>query len=211
MGTVPGVIFSRRSKAISVEVIRGHFATGHSHVNYFIDLNQAKDKLKMAKEIAHELASQYTMVDIDTILCMDGTKMIGTFVADTLTQPGTVVNGGKDLNVIRPEQNTRGHLIFRESNLGMIRDRNVVMLVSSISTGITVHRAQECLKYYGGRLAGICALFSIVQEIQGFAVNAVFTNNDITDYRSYQVDACELCAGNHKIDGVINAFGFSRL
>ena len=207
-----GIIFSRRSRAITVDVIRGHFVTGNSHVNYYIDLNQAKDRLKMAKEIASELAGSYTMVDIDTILCMDGTKMIGAFMAHTLSRHGIMmINHREDINVIRPELNTRGHLIFRESNLDMIRDKNVLMLVSSVSTGLTVNSAMECLRYYGGNLAGICALFSIVPEIYGYAVNAVFTSEDIPDYRSYQSENCEMCAGKQKIDGVVNAFGFSRL
>ncbi|MCL2747181.1 MAG: orotate phosphoribosyltransferase [Oscillospiraceae bacterium] len=211
MSTVHGVIVSRRSKAIFVDVIRGHFATGHSHVNYFIDLNQAKDRLKMAREIATELSGRYTAIDIDTILCMDGTKMIGTFIADALTQPGMILNSGKDMGVIRPEQNTRGHLIFRDSNLNMVRGKNVLMIVSSISTGITVHRAMECLHYYGGHPAGVCALFSILPEIEGHTINTIFTNADIPDYRSYQVESCSLCAGKHKLDGVVNAFGYSHL
>ena len=212
MSVVPGLMISHRSRAIAVQVIHGHFATGHSHVNYYIDLTHAKDRHGMAKEIGLELASQYVSTDIDTILCRDGTKMIGAFLADELSRQSLLrTNDGGDINVVKPEADAGGHLIFRENNLEMIRDKNVLMLVSSVSTGRTINSALDCLKYYGGRVAGISALFSIVPEISGYPVNAVFTNEDIPDYRSYTAENCELCQQQQSLDGIVNSFGFSRL
>jgi len=212
MSSNPGVIISHRSRAIAVKVIRGHFATGYSHVNYYIDLTHAKDRHSMAKEIAVELSGRYANISIDTIICMDGTETIGAFLADALSQQGIgLINSGSDIYVITPELDSGRHFLFRESCLDMVRDKQILMLVSSVSTGQTVNRAMECLRYYGGILAGICALFSIVPEIYGYPVNAVFSNEDIPDYRSYPSENCAMCAERQKIDGVVNAFGYSSL
>jgi len=211
MSTIHGSIFSRRSRAISVSVIRGHFATENSHVNYYINLNEAKDRLRMSKAVASELAARYDMISVDTILCLDGTKLIGAYIADEISKRRNVINSGLDISIIQPERSKGGYLIFRENNQDMIENKNVLMLVSSISTGQTVYNALECVQYYGGYPAGVCALFSVVPEIHGQEVNAIFTNEDITDYRSYSPESCEMCAAGQKIDAVVNAFGFSRL
>ena len=212
MSTIPGIMISHCSRDIAVSVLRGHFATGNSHVNYYIDLTHAKDRHMMAKEIASELTGRYTQINVDTIICMDSTETIGAFMADALSQQGIrQINEDSDINVITPELDHSGQFLFRENRLDMVRQKDILMLVSSVSTGQTVNRAMECLRYYGGKLAGICALFSVVSEIYGYPVNAVFTSEDIPDYRSYHSESCEMCAERQKIDGVINTFGFSRL
>ena len=66
-----------KNPKIKLRIIPGHFATNHSHVNYYIDLNKMKRKLKNAKETAAELASLYSSMPIDTIVCLEGTQMIG--------------------------------------------------------------------------------------------------------------------------------------
>jgi len=212
MNAAQSMLISHRSRDIAVEVVRGHFATGHSHVNYYINLTHAKDRHRMAKEIAFELSVRYASIPVDTVICRDGTKMIGSFIADALTQQGIMmINYDADINVITPERDNGGHLIFRENNLEMVSGKNVLMLVSSVSTGRTVNLAMDCLKYYGGNLAGVCALFSIVPEVYSCPIDAVFTNEDIPDYRSYPSEDCELCAQKVKIDGIVNSYGFSRL
>ncbi len=59
---------------ILLKVSRGHFATGHSHINYYIDVTEQKFCLSEARKVAQELAREYKATTlIDTILCLDGT------------------------------------------------------------------------------------------------------------------------------------------
>ena len=67
---------------VTLNVARGHFATSHSHTNYFIDVTAQKASLKEAEAVAQQLVEHHlsnTMVD--TILCLDGTRVIGTCLA----------------------------------------------------------------------------------------------------------------------------------
>ena len=46
---------------------KGHFATNHSHINYYVDITYQKTRLSEAKESAYELVSHFvndTPVDI---------------------------------------------------------------------------------------------------------------------------------------------------
>lgn len=61
-----------------LRVAKGHFATSHSHINYYIDVTMQKTRLSEARAVALELVSSYTHTTIvDTILCLDGTEVIG--------------------------------------------------------------------------------------------------------------------------------------
>ena len=42
-----------------LRVARGHFATSHSHTNYYIDVTKQKTRLSEAKAVAAELAAHY--------------------------------------------------------------------------------------------------------------------------------------------------------
>ena len=62
-----------------LRVAKGHFATSHSHINYYIDVTTQKARLSEAKAVAKELVSAYQHSTIvDTVLCLDGTQVIGT-------------------------------------------------------------------------------------------------------------------------------------
>ena len=69
-----------------LRVQKGHFATMHSHTNYFIDVTTQKTRLSEAKALAQDLVRNYqTNTIIDTILCIDGMEVVGTCIADELT------------------------------------------------------------------------------------------------------------------------------
>ena len=69
-----------------LRVAKGHFATSHSHINYYIDVTMQKTRLSEARAVALELVSSYTHTTIvDTILCLDGTEVIGACMASELT------------------------------------------------------------------------------------------------------------------------------
>ena len=49
-----------------LRVAKGHFATSHSHINYYIDVTTQKSRLSEAKAVAKELVAAYqhnTIVD----------------------------------------------------------------------------------------------------------------------------------------------------
>ena len=70
-----------------LRVAKGHFATSHSHINYYIDVTTQKSRLSEAKAVARELVSAYQHSTIvDTVLCLDGTQVIGTCLANELTK-----------------------------------------------------------------------------------------------------------------------------
>ena len=70
-----------------LRVAKGHFATSHSHINYYIDVTTQKSRLSEAKAVAKELVAAYQHSTIvDTVLCLDGTQVIGTCLSGTAGQ-----------------------------------------------------------------------------------------------------------------------------
>ena len=80
---------------VSLRVAQGHFATRNSHTNYFIDVTSQQSCIRDADAVAQQLSqrnlAQHLM--IDTILCMDGTRVIGTCLAQKLTGGGVRSTG----------------------------------------------------------------------------------------------------------------------
>ena len=100
-----------------LRVAKGHFATSHSHINYYIDVTMQKTRLSEARAVALELVSSYTHTTIvDTILCLDGTEVIGACMASELTRDGYVnMNAHQTIYVVTPEHTTGSQLLFREN------------------------------------------------------------------------------------------------
>ena len=46
-----------KKKNLYLRVSKGHFATGHSHINYYVDMTTQKTRLSEAKAVAKELVS----------------------------------------------------------------------------------------------------------------------------------------------------------
>lgn len=198
---------------VPLRVARGHFATNHSHINYYIDITWQKAKLSEAKSVAKQLVSYFkgsTMVD--TILCLDGTTVIGTCLADELTKEGLrSVNDGQAIHVLEPEYNANNQIIFRDNIQPMIRDKRVLVLMASVTTGYTVNRSAAAVNYYGGTVVGVAALYSAVQEAAGLPVRSVYNLSDLPDYASYDYRECPYCKQGRRLDALVNSFGFSTL
>ena len=65
----------RRGNA-PLRIARGHFATNHSHINYYIDITYQKTRLSEAKDSACQLVSHFVNdTPVDTVLCLDGTAV----------------------------------------------------------------------------------------------------------------------------------------
>ena len=45
-------IISRANKRLFADAIPGHFATNHSHINYYVDMSEIKHNMSMAREAA---------------------------------------------------------------------------------------------------------------------------------------------------------------
>ena len=196
-----------------LRVSKGHFATSHSHINYYIDVTTHKARLSEASAVAGALVSYYNANTIvDTILCLDGTQVIGTCLAEELTKGHYInLNAHQTIYVMTPEHTTGSQLIFRENILPMIAGKNVLILAASVTTGYTARAAVEAVNYYGGIVAGICSIFATVEECAGYPVRAVFNTNDLGDYASYPSHECPLCKKGEKIEALVNRFGFAKL
>ncbi len=205
-------LVSAKNKSIKIGIIPGHFATNHSHINYYVDLNSIKRSFKMAKETAKELATEYMNTPIDTIICMEGTSMLGALLAEQLCDSSLhSINSGNDIYLINPETNSNNQIIFRDDSQSKIWNKRILLLISSASTGMSINRCVECLKYYNGNLVGVSAVFSAIKELDGIPVSSVFTTDDIPDYCSTSIDNCECCKAKQKIDAIVNAYGYSKL
>lgn len=202
-----------KHKNVFLRVSKGHFATSHSHINYYIDVTTHKTRLSEASALAKELVSYYnTSTIVDTILCLDGTEVIGTCLAEELTRGNFIsLNAHQTIYVITPEHTTGSQLIFRDNMIPMIAGKNVLILAASVTTGYTAQAAVEAIKYYNGIVAGICSIFATVDTCAGHPVRSIFDPNDLDDYASYSSHECPLCKEGKKIDALVNSFGYSKL
>lgn len=203
------IIESKRNSKITIGIIPGHYATNHSHVNYYVDMTSVKTSMKTAKAAAEQLAGEFHNIYVDTVICLEGTEILGAFLAETLSQGG--INHAKDINVITPELNAVGQMIFRDNTQKMIWSKRVLVLISSASTGKSINRAIECLQYYSGELVAVGAIFSAIDSVHGIEVKSLFTDSDLPSYENFASNDCPLCKQGIRVDALINSFGYSKL
>lgn len=202
----------RRGKA-PLRVARGHFATNHSHINYFIDITYQKTRLSEAKDSAHELVKHFVNdTPVDTILCMDGTAVLGACLAEELTKTGfRTINAHQTMYILEPEYNANAQMIFRDNTMKMIRGKHVLILTASVTTGFTAKRAIEAIGYYGGEVAGVSSIYSAIDEVEGYPVRSVYSIADLPEYESFDYRECPYCKAGKKIDALVNSHGYSAL
>ncbi len=209
---VQNMEFPNPRGALKLRVQKGHFATSHSHINYYVDLTFTKHRLSEAKEAARILAGQYrSSTIIDTILCLDGTEVVGACMASDLTKNGIrSINIHNTIYVVTPEHTTGSQLIFRDNTVPMIKGKHVLILAASVTTGYTVQGGIEAVQYYGGTVAGVSSIFASTKECFGYPVNYVFTTEGILDdYDSKPSHDCPLCKSGVKLDAIVNTYGIS--
>ena len=202
-----------KNPKISIKVIPGHFATNSSHISHYLDVSTLKSNALIAQDVARELALPYlSSCPIDTIVCMENTKVIGAFLAQELSQHGMkVLNSGCEINVVTPMSNINGKLVFFDSEIEWIENRNILLLVATISSGRTVRSALECLEYYGGKLVGISALFLASSERLKHESHSLFTTEDIEGYKVYKPSECEMCKAGLKVDIIVGSDGYTKI
>lgn len=202
-----------KNPVIKMNVVPGHFTTSHFHLTHYLDLDNLKTNSSLAKDVAIELALPYlTSQLVDTIVCMEGTEVIGAYMAEELLQEGTsIINSGREIHVVTPMSNINRKLMFQNNIQELILNRNIILLVSSISSGITVKAALECLSYYGGILVGISALFNAYSKKFEQEINSLFTDKDIPGYQIFRPGECIMCEKGHKLDAIIINDGYIKI
>ncbi len=203
-----------KRKNLFLRAAKGHFASSHSHSNYYIDVAAQKSRLSEATAVAEELASDYKFQTriVDTILCIDGTEVIGTCLARELTKNNFMnINAHQTIYVVTPETIGSSQLLFRDNIIPMIKGKHVLILSVSVATGFTAKAAIDAVKYYGGEVVGVASIFATEEECDGYDVASVFNPKDLPGYFTCPAHECPLCKEGKKLDALINSHGFSKL
>ena len=129
-----------KTHSIPLRIAKGHFATNKCHVNYYVDMTYTKHRLAEAHEAAKELVQKLDKSSpIDSILCLEGTEVLGTCIAEELIQAGIrITNEHGTIYVVTPELTSSNQIIFRSNTAHLIRNRHVLILAASVATGAMV-------------------------------------------------------------------------
>lgn len=202
-----------KNQDVFLRVKKGHFATMHSHTNYYIDVTTQKMRLSEAKAVAGELVDNYKINTIvDTILCIDGMEVVGTCIAEELTKDDYVnMNAHQTIYVVSPEYISGGQLMFRDNLVPMLSQKHVLIVAASVTTGKSALAAIDAVNYYGGQVVGVAAIFATVDECDHHPVSSVFDPNDLGDYESYKPHQCPICKRGERIEALVNSFGYSAI
>lgn len=204
--------YSKESNMVAIHAIPGHFATSHSHINYYIDITSLKTRIQEAKEVARVLYQKMgRLAYVDTIVCMDGTEVIGAFLADEFEKGDYAsTNRHETIYVVEPEMNSNNQLLFRDNIKPSIAGKHVVLLSATTTTGKTIHRSLKRIRYYGGIVESVASVFSTVKNVDNRPITTVFTEDDIPGYTAYSAADCPFCKQGQRIEAMVNGFGYSK-
>ena len=204
-------VSAKGNRKIRLNIYPGHYATSHAHVDNYFSMTEVRTDCAMAAEAADVLASYFRYSPVDTVISLEYTQIIGAFVAQNLSAPGRDINSGADIHVVTPQVNSNNQLTFSSDMQPYVTGKNVLLLLSTVSTGRSLARAAECIRYYGGNLGGIASIFSAIGESGGMPVRSIFTSADLSSYNSYQSDQCPFCKNGRKLDGFITTAGYTEI
>lgn len=207
------LITMKENPNVILRAIPGHFITPNAHSNYYLDMTAIKSRTHESRAAAAEFAKKIPPTTVvDTIVCMEGTQVIGAYLADELTKSGFVnVNTYKAINVITTELSSTGQYIVRDNLKPMFEGKNVILLVATAATGQTLAKTAEAIKYYGAKVRGICSVFSVGNTCFGKPIYSLFSVKDLPDYRNTPADECPMCKNGQAVDALANPFGYSKL
>ena len=108
---------SNKNPKARIKVMKGHFATSNSHLNTYIDMSTVKTRHHNSREAARVLANEYlNNTYVNTIVCLDETEVIGTFLAEELADTSRLsLSADNNISVITPEYNALGQTMFRDN------------------------------------------------------------------------------------------------
>ena len=205
-------VYCSLNSNLSATAYEGHFATRHRHISHFLDITEVKHQHLSARTAAMELAALVMLTNVDTIICLGGSEVVGTFLARHLAKKELLaLNSDKNINVITPEYDSDGNMFFRSNLLPMVKDKDILVLIPTINSGKAIRRALDCIGYYGGKVQGVTAIFSTADRVEEHPVYTLFTPNDIPGYINSAPETCPLCAAGRKIDALVNYYGLSEL
>ena len=206
-------VFSPNDSKVAMKVIPGHFVTTHSHITHYVDMTTLRARQNEAEAAARILASKYANnTPVDSIICLNGCEVIGAYLAQELTKSGIMcLNAHHTIYVTSREQDINGQMIFRDNSKIMVEGKNVLILSTSITTGVTLDKAIDSVEYYGGRVRGIASIFSFISKARGVEVNSIFDAKDLKGYASYDAKVCPMCKAKQKIDAIVNGYGYSKM
>ena len=140
---------SAKNPKARIKILKGHFATSHSHINTYIDMSTVKSRHNNARETAKVLAAAYlSNTTVDTIVCMEETEVIGTFLAEQLADENQYsLSKGNNISIITPEMYQDGQILFRDNKQRMVENKQVLILAASITTGKSGNRVCSLLRW----------------------------------------------------------------
>lgn len=206
--------YARGDRHVTINATQGHFATSQSHINYYIDVTRLKVRVAEAQEAARSLRQKllHNVETVDTIVCLDGTEVLGAFLAQELEKGDfRMTNKHETMYVVEPEENSIHQFMFRENIRPSIEGKNILLLVATMTTGETVKKSLECIEYYGGIIQGVAAIFSTTTEIEGTKVYPLFDQEDLPGYATYAPHDCPFCKQGNPLEAMVNAYGYSKL
>ena len=205
--------YSKESNMLALHAIPGHFATSNSHINFYIDVTAIRARITEAEEAAKIMAHKFGHLNyVDTVVCMDGTEVIGAFLAKEFERANiSSTNQHDTVYVISPEQSRDNQMIFRDNTKHMIAGKHVILLLATTTTGETIRKSMEGIQYYGGVIEGVCSIFSTVSTVNNIKVQSLFDGNDVIGYQAFPKADCPFCKKGNKIEAVVNGFGYSKL
>ena len=186
--------YETKRNNLFLRVALGHFASASCHSNYYIDVVAQKTRMSEAKAVAEELRSYfYHTTVVDTILCLDGTEVIGACLAEQLEKNDFInMNAHKSIYVVTPETTGASQMLFRDNIIPMIQGKHILVLAVSVASGKTVESAVNTIKYYGGDVSGICSIFSTTESCAGLPVYSCFIPKDLVGFASYPSHECPM-------------------
>lgn len=205
--------YSKAGNNIILRAVPGHFATSHSHINYYVDMTGLKTRRSEAAAVGKAFVQGLPgETVVDTVCCLDGCEVIGAYVAQQLSEAGfNTTNTHKTSYVISPEFDSSGQMVVRENIKPMIKDKHVLVVLATAMSGHTIEKSLRCIESYGGIVEGISVIFGVVSEIEGHPVNAVFSVDDLPDFRLSDPKDCPDCKNGVKLDAIVNSYGYTPL
>lgn len=205
-------IKSHRDERVFIHAMPGHFISSSSHLNWYVGTSDIKHNHDVSVDAAKLMAEYYVHnnIEVDTVLCLYETQALGAYLAHELARPNMMnPNPDNTIYVLGPEYDASGNMIFRDNLKKLISGKNVLILISCITSGKTVERAMESVMYYGGKVSGVTSAFSAVDEIDGVNINTIFTAEDIPGYEAYSPHDCPHCKAGERVDAIANGYGYS--
>ena len=202
-----------KHESVPLKYIHGHFATNHSHINCYLDMTTLKTRQSEAERAAKALVRPYVVTTIvDTILCLDGTQIIGAYLSQELSHAGLA-----SINATRPSTSSPRVRRHQPAIIPGQHPAHGPGQARAHPHRLGDHRHQRgqghglrgVLRRHHRR--GVLYLQRPGRDRREVRVHSVFTPEDIPDYATYPSHDCPLCKQKQKLDALVNSYGYSKL